>query len=487
MPPKKQPALSSHSTSQPSSSKNKEEADRTSTNAKDIPTTREVGEQKGDQKEEQKERDQIDQTEQPGEKKRNRSIFRSLVNRPSISSQPLSDPTVLQLKRDGLWGEVPWKNKTSTDTNDDTLFAIYHEIKGNKISAASNARLEGVGCQSLAMTLFRALGKVGELSSEKYRVVHVDGIATEAYLVNVQAQLEGKVHAGDMVTLSIIVATQQCSLRCYVESVDSNHRSFKGYVLGGSSDLMNASPSGTIFLRPTLEFTTRGDDEQNSAEAEAEAGSIINVATDNVVSVAPFSWRFLGLRDSNRHQWYQQTEGRTVEAVCDWSKAIIIVALIDGSARSHSSHARAEYEILILAPHAFSATKNQMPLKYHASKYTSIFKKMFKMLRPSALVDPRRTVQYPSETAHTFSDRPDLCSMTQGTVHHLAGGCAQEPAPKLFASISLKDIQIQGLQELIDQVKKRRNSTFGLGLAGSDSSSWEARLKFSIEVVILEK
>ena len=500
MPPKKQSALSSHSTTQPSSSKNKEEADRTSTNAKDIPTTREVGEQKGDQKEDQKERDHIDerktktskkklqsQTEQLGEKKRKGSIFRSLVNRPSLSSQPLSDPTVLQLKKDGLWGEVPWKSKTSTDKDDDTLFAIYHEIKGNKMSAASHARFEGVGCQSIPMTLFRALGKVGELSSEKYRVVHVDGIATEAHLVSIQAQFEGKVHAGDMVTLSIIVATQQCSLRCYVESVDSNHRSFKGYVLGGSSDLTNASPSGTIFLRPTLEFTTRGDDEQNSAEAEAEAeaGSIIDIATDNVVSVAPFSFRLLGPTTSNRHQWYQQTEGRTVEAVCDWSKAIMIVALIDGSARSHSIHARAEYEILILAPHAFSATKNRMLLKYHASKYTCIFRKMFQMLRPSALVDPRRTVQYPSETAHTFSDRPDLCSMTQGTVHHLAGGCAQEPTPKLFASISLKDIQIQGLQELIDQVKKRRNSTFGLGLAGSDSSPWEARLKFSIEVAEL--
>ena len=149
MPPKKQSALSSHSTTQPSSSKNKEEADRTSTNAKDIPTTREVGEQKGDQKEDQKERDHTDerktktskkklqsQTEQLGEKKRKGSIFRSLVNRPSLSSQPLSDPTVLQLKRDGLWGEVPWKSKTSTDKDDDTLFAIYHEIKGNKMSAA---------------------------------------------------------------------------------------------------------------------------------------------------------------------------------------------------------------------------------------------------------------------------------------------------------------------------------------------------------------
>ena len=168
--------------------------------------------------------------------------------------------------------------------------------------------------------------------------------------------------------------------------------------------------------------------------------------------------------------------------------------LIGISSSQHGSND----DVLILSPHSYNQNIHGLfhdSQKEHADVYKDIYRKIFQAIRPSAFVDPRRIIEFPRATKHIFSDRPDMCNSAQKTVHHLAAGIPQQPTPRLFASISVKDIGIQQLRTLIKLKKKQQSGSnaalnainkVSFGLTGQDDDSpWEARLKFSIEVASL--
>ena len=129
--------------------------------------------------------------------------------------------------------------------------------------------------------------------------------------------------------------------------------------------------------------------------------------------------------------------------------------LIGISSSQHGSND----DVLILSPHSYNQNIHGLfhdSQKEHADVYKDIYRKMFQAIRPSAFVDPRRIIEFPRATKHIFSDRPDMCNSAQKTVHHLAAGIPQQPTPRLFASISVKDIGIQQLRTLI-KLKKNNN------------------------------
>ena len=233
-----------------------------------------------------------------------------------------SDQSILRLNIQGLRGEVPWTKWSFIDGKG--KFSVYHEVSNVKHQSILHTSIDGTGCKAIKMTRFQFLGTVEgtvPIGEEAYRSVFVDGIKTEAYRVKIEAKFDSKVNVGDIVTVLLDQSQYRSPLRCYVEFISSGKQSMKGILLGGSKEKLqkcssSSSGDGTLFLNPVLEMSS-----SKSAKAKT-----IKVLTHRIISVAPFSMRMLGKEDSDRYKWFQQTESSATQAVCDWSKAIVIVA-----------------------------------------------------------------------------------------------------------------------------------------------------------------
>ena len=235
-----------------------------------------------------------------------------------------SDQSILRLNIQGLRGEVPWTKWSFI--NGKGKFSVYHEVSNVKHQSILHTSIDGTGCKAIKMTRFQFLGTVEgtvPIGEEAYRSVFVDGIKTEAYRVKIEAKFDSKVNVGDIVTVLLDQSQYRSPLRCYVEFISSGKKSMKGILLGGSKEKLqkcssssSSSGDGTLFLNPVLEMSS-----SKSAKAKT-----IKVLTHRIISVAPFSMRMLGNEDSDRYKWFQQTESSATQAVCDWSKAIVIVA-----------------------------------------------------------------------------------------------------------------------------------------------------------------
>ena len=449
------------------------------------------------------------------------NIRKFFTRKPTLRSVSPTDGK-LRISLVGLLGSVQWTKWASIASK--LNYSIFHEDKDNNATFMKSAVINGVGCRSVKITKLQTMGLLGTKSSSstqaRFQEVYVDGVQDKnAYFIQGFAAVQGILKPGDIVLFEVGMV-EGLRLRCYIESVKSTGKSFTGIVLGCSEkavDMLKSSAFATMFTRPVLCYAAGITTRHKS----------VDVPTGNVISVAPFTLRMLGKRSSDRFHWYEETEAGSKISVCDWSKAIVVVVAPsltrDPSASSHhnakgtqskkrsnrlsfrggsiggSSSNRSsttndifleDMETIIISPHAYNNIANGKIFydskHLHSDEIRRVYKEFFRVIRTSALVDPRRHLKLPAASMHTFSDRPDMCSLSQGTVHHLASGLALPPSRTLLASISIKDIKIQHLHALIQTVTKKEHFFEKRGLTPSTSASpWEAKLKFAIEVANL--
>ena len=245
---------------------------------------------------------------------------------PSLSTSPAlqqDEGRVLRLNKEGLRGEVPWKKWSLI--SEKGKFSVYHEFHGAKVQSIQRASVQGCGSENMLVSKFRFLHKVERTNLEGFQAVYIDGVKMEQtyyVLIEVEAakKVSERVHVANIIKLQIGTPKKKAFLGCYVESVNVKKNTFMGIVLGGSQDFLENSNFCSVFLPPILRVVSGSRIKRKSKNSKT-----IEILTNNIISVSPFSMRTLGKQNSSRQQWFQTTESSTEQAMCNWSKAIVIV------------------------------------------------------------------------------------------------------------------------------------------------------------------